>query len=246
MGNTYEAMQRAERDFLLLKKPTAVEADEKYGLSPAAKAAAAAPTNGWLELHNRLLSHYPQKPLRTLMVTGINHGVGVTSTVIKFARALTRGTGRNALLIDANLRTPDLHLQFDINPDQGMAELMKNNGLVKFKFKKVLDEKLYAFTCGKRGSVGQFEARRFEALMEAAREHFDYTILDSAPITGCSESQAICSRVDGVLLVIEAGKTRRQVAMRAKKELEDAGGRLLGVVLNRRKYYIPEWIYKRL
>jgi len=49
-----------------------------------------------------------------------------------------------------------------------------------------------------------------------------------------------------VVLVIESGKTRRQVALRAKKELEEAGGMLLGVILNKRKYYIPNWIYKRL
>ena len=44
----------------------------------------------------------------------------------------------------------------------------------------------------------------------------------------------------------EAGKTREQVAVWAKKELEEAGGKVLGVVLNKRKYYIPEWIYKWL
>ena len=47
-------------------------------------------------------------------------------------------------------------------------------------------------------------------------------------------------------LVLEAGKTRRQVAIRARKELEEAGGKLLGVVLNKRRYYIPDWIYRRL
>ena len=58
--------------------------------------------------------------------------------------------------------------------------------------------------------------------------------------------RVLCTKVDGVVLVIEAGKTREQVAVRAKKELEEAGGKVLGVVLNKRKYHIPEWIYKRL
>jgi Mrp family chromosome partitioning ATPase len=52
--------------------------------------------------------------------------------------------------------------------------------------------------------------------------------------------------VDGVILVITYDKTRRQVAVRAKKDLEDAGANILGVVINRRKYYIPDWIYRRL
>jgi protein-tyrosine kinase len=47
-------------------------------------------------------------------------------------------------------------------------------------------------------------------------------------------------------MVVESGKIRKQVALRAKKELEDAGAKILGVVFNRRKYHIPDWIYKRL
>jgi Mrp family chromosome partitioning ATPase len=46
--------------------------------------------------------------------------------------------------------------------------------------------------------------------------------------------------------VVGAGRTRRQVALKAKQALEEAGGRVLGIVINRRKYPIPEWIYKRL
>jgi Mrp family chromosome partitioning ATPase len=49
-----------------------------------------------------------------------------------------------------------------------------------------------------------------------------------------------------VILVITHDKTRRQVAIRAKKELETVGANILGVVINRRKHYIPEWIYRRL
>ena len=53
-------------------------------------------------------------------------------------------------------------------------------------------------------------------------------------------------KVDGVILVVESGRTRRPTAIKAKKELEQAGAKIIGVILNRRKYYIPEWIYKRL
>jgi Mrp family chromosome partitioning ATPase len=53
-------------------------------------------------------------------------------------------------------------------------------------------------------------------------------------------------KADGVMLIIESGKTRKQVALKAKQELENAGAKVLGVILNRRKQYIPGWIYKRL
>jgi Mrp family chromosome partitioning ATPase len=78
------------------------------------------------------------------------------------------------------------------------------------------------------------------------RTEFDYVFLDGPPLNGCSGSKAICGKVDGVVLVIESGRTRKQVAMRAKRDVVEAGGRILGVVLNKRRYHIPEWVYRKL
>ena len=71
---------------------------------------------------------------------------------------------------------------------------------------------------------------------------YDHVVLDAPPFLGIPECRVLCAKVNGVVLVIESGRTRRQVALSAKKQLEGAGGKLLGVVLNKRKYYIPEYI----
>ena len=63
---------------------------------------------------------------------------------------------------------------------------------------------------------------------------------------GKGKDDTLFAKVDGVVLVLESGKTRQQVSLEAKKQLEEAGGTILGVVLNKRKYYIPDWIYRRL
>ena len=250
MGNTYEALQRAEKEFpkLKMQTQTAVHSGEKYWLSPQAKSPAVLSSNGWHELQNKLLSRYPQKPVRTLLVTGTSHGVGVTSTVVKFAQSMAKAKNRKVLVVDANLKTPGLHHRYHFKPNGGVSDLLVNNGTNVFNFRRVGRKDLYVFTCGRKYEDGKcsFDSRRFDIFMNFARDKFDYTVLDSAPITSFSESQAICSKVDGVLLVLEAGKTRRQVAIRAKKELEEAGGKLLGVVLNKRRYHIPDWIYRRL
>jgi len=131
--------------------------------------------------------------------------------------------------------------------ERTVADLLAKNGNV-FNFKRINPGEPYVFTCGRihDSRKCRFDSKRFDAFLQFTREKFDYTILDSAPITGFSEPQAICSKMDGVLLVVEAGKTRREVAFRAKKELEQAGAKVLGVVLNKRRYYIPEWLYQRL
>ena len=78
------------------------------------------------------------------------------------------------------------------------------------------------------------------------REKFNYVIFDAPPVNGCFDSIMIGRKVDGVILVLGSGYTRRQEAIKAKQELEEAGANVLGVILNRQKHYIPEWIYKRL
>lgn len=103
-------------------------------------------------------------------------------------------------------------------------------------------------TCGKINSrpLNIFEAARFDDTLKQMRQKFDYVILDAPPVIGYAETKVMGKIVDGVILVIKSGKTRKQVAIRAKNELADAGAKVLGVMLNRRKHYIPEWIYKRL
>jgi capsular exopolysaccharide synthesis family protein len=252
MGRLHEAIDKAEASFsksLVLK--TAVRPKEKQSLVPQNPEPIKlnGDSNGFAGLKNKIMSQHPDRLIKTILFTGIRHGIGVTSTVIKFATSLAKTTGLKVLVIDANLKTPDLHRKFSIVNDRGMAELLTGDGNQAFQFKRVGQGQLYVFTCGKNCSeeISNFESDRFDKLLQAARDKFDYIILDSAPVTRFSETQTISKKVDGVILVIESGKTRRQVAQRAREELEKAAGdRLLGVVLNKRKFHIPEWIYKRL
>jgi Mrp family chromosome partitioning ATPase len=63
--------------------------------------------------------------------------------------------------------------------------------------------------------------------------------MDEAP-----ESIALCTSVDGIVLVLDAQHTRRRSALRAKQRIEEVGGKILGVALNRRKFFIPQWLYR--
>ena len=241
MGKTFDALERAEKEFLRRKYSTAVHADEKYLLSRWDKIDPPVPSNGWQALENKLRIGYPQSPVRTILVTGTSHGVGVSRIVVRIARMLSESNRRKVLVVDANMQKPGLHLLYNLNPRNGMSDLLAADGANAFKFKKTSDNTLYVFTCGLKFAEGQcsFNSRRFEVFLEFAREKFDYTILDSAPINGFAESLSICSRVDGTFLVVGAGRTRQQIALSAKKELEDAGGKLLGIIRNKHKPYLP-------
>jgi protein-tyrosine kinase len=248
MANTYEALKRAEKE---LQKPsgnTGLDTDERHLLAPPKKSRAQIASGRVVDLKTKLMTRYATEDIKTIMVTGIAHGGGASTTAISLATALAKDSRRKVLLVDANLRTPGLHDVFKIEFTDGVYDLLNKENGHSLKFRKVGPGELFVLPSGVNRAMGNgyFESPRFDKFMQSTRKSFDYVILDSAPIGSFPDSQAICARVDGVILVIESGKTRSQVALRAKKELEDAGGRVLGLILNRQKHYIPEWIYKRL
>jgi capsular exopolysaccharide synthesis family protein len=254
MGRTFEAIERAEKEYKKLVRQAGVGPQERYYLAPRGKQNGGG--NGHVKhdqlgsLKSKILTRYTAKAvkMKTILVTGTAHGGGTSTTAVNLATSLADDGRHSVLIVDANLRTPGLHRFFKTDSFKGMTELLDVRGAKSFGFKKIGDKELYLFPCGIRRSRndGYFESRRFNQFLANVRNSFDYVIFDSAPVTGFPETQTLCSKVNGVILVVTYDKTRRQVALRAKKELEDAGANILGVVINRRKYYIPDWIYRRL
>jgi len=203
---------------------------------------------GYEDILTRLHTQYPGQSIKTIMFTGATHGGGATTTAVNFAKTLVRYHQVKVLLIDANMRTPNLRELFDIKNDKGLTDLVLDHVVRPFKVINCDPSYLFVLATGGKyvGPVGLFESERFDEFLNNAREEFAYVILDSAPLPSFAEARVLCEKVDGVVLVVESGKIRRQVALRAKKELEDAGAKILGVVLNKRKYHIPDWLYKRL
>ena len=78
------------------------------------------------------------------------------------------------------------------------------------------------------------------------REHFSLILIDSSPVGFTADSLALCESVDGIVLVVEAEKTRAAVAQSVKNQILMREGNLLGMVFNKRKFHIPESIYKLL
>jgi capsular exopolysaccharide synthesis family protein len=248
MGRTYEAIQRAEKEYKRILKETGVGAEERLWLTPQSDSAAPPKTHGYDDIKTKLLTRYANESLKAILITGPNHGTGTTTIALTLAKDIVSNSRKKVLLVDANLRTPMLHKIFKIKPSVGISDLLSENGGTSFNFFKVGPGNLYVFPAGlsRNQKNGYFESQRFDQFLNHARKLFDYVIIDSAPVTRFQDSQSICSKVDGVIVVLSQGRTRRQVAIRIKKELEEAGARILGVVLNRRKYHIPDWIYRRL
>jgi len=251
MAKTLKALQRAEKEYqtkLLepakkddFEKPVVLRARGQFTTGPV--------LNEYKGLTVKLFKDLSYKSTKTILFTGTSAGSGSSTIAVKSAISLAEGSQTDVLLIDVKLRSPSLHEVFNIeNTFGGLSDLLTQKGEMNPLLKKVGSGSLYVLTCGRKysGSESLFQMSRFNDFIETVKEKFDYIIFDAPPVNGSTEAKALASKLDGVILVIESGKTRRHVALSAKKELEEAGGMLLGVILNKRKYYIPNWIYKRL
>ncbi len=245
MGKTYEALEWAEREYQagqeMSRKPVLAGPAE-----PPRRVSTHQATKRFDDLKTNLLTRYPDESIKTILFAGSTHGEGTSTTAVNFATTLAKNPTLKVLLIDVNLRTPSLHDVFKIDPLRGLCGLVTNGGEVPPV--SVWPGNLHVIPCGGHYSepVTLFESTWFYEFLKSMRDTFDFVILDGPPVHGFSECRVLCNKVDGVILVIESGKTHRQVALSAKKQVEEAGGKLLGVVLNKRKYYIPEFIYRWL
>lgn len=251
MAKTLKALQRAEKEYQKnLLEPAKKDDPEKPIVLRARRQFATGPTlNKYEGLTAKFFKNLSDKSIKTILFTGTSAGSGSSTTAVKSAISLAEGSQKEVLLIDVKLGSPSLHEVFNIEDTfGGLSDFLTQKGEMNPLLKKVGSGNLSVLTCGGKYSSSEslFHTSRFNNFIKAVKEKFDYIIFDAPPANRSAEAKLLASKVDGVILVIESGKTRSQVALRAKKELEEAGGMLLGVILNKRKYYIPNWIYERL
>jgi capsular exopolysaccharide synthesis family protein len=129
-----------------------------------------------------------------------------------------------------------------------VAQLFSGKDEILAVMKRTEAEGLFVVTAGSpvANPSSFFESARINALIEEMRKQADWILLTAPPVNAYNDAVTLAKKVDGVVLVVEAEQTRWEVAESAKERLEDAKAKILGVVLNNRKFHIPGWIYRRL
>jgi capsular exopolysaccharide synthesis family protein len=198
------------------------------------------------ELKINFLARYGGDAVKSILYVGISRGDGASTVAFKFAKSLAEDADARVLLINADLRAP--WSAFNMTDP---AQTSGRRGVVHWRPGAPLPtvQGNLDVLPGGRGYVDPavlFPSKRFSTFMAQMAQKFDYVVVDGPPLDEAPESIALSTQVDGVILVINAQRTRRKIALRAKQQIGEVGGKLLGVVLNRRKYYVPSWLYKRL
>ncbi|MBL7213047.1 MAG: CpsD/CapB family tyrosine-protein kinase [Desulfobacteraceae bacterium] len=252
MAKTFEALTRSENEHRAPSASSLAQTSERetiitsrHVLDLGSDAA-----RSYQDLRTDILTRYKDDSIKTILFTGTAHGDGASTTAFNFSVVLARESGLKVLLGDLNPGTEDQHITFESDSDrieEAVNDLPGPDGS-RINEKWIGPGNLHSLVY--RGNhpnvINLIESGVLEEFLKTTSKRFDYIILAAPPVLGSLEARAICAKVDGVVLVIASGKTRRQIARKCKETLEEAGGRVLGVVLNRRRHYIPQWIYRRL
>jgi Mrp family chromosome partitioning ATPase len=184
---------------------------------------------------------------KTLIFTGALGAEGVSTVVAQYAEMLSR-RGERVLLVDGNPRHPSLHRYFHVPDAPGLAELVAGHATRDSVVHPTGFANLSLVPLGRCADRSQAERITDELgpFLEGLQHAYEYVLVDTDYVGSPFLSQSAVAAGAGVVFVVRAGKTNRQVAGRACDTLRRMGGQILGVVLNRREFPIPDFIYRRL
>jgi protein-tyrosine kinase len=203
-----------------------------------------------LNLKNAIDSEMKAKESRVILFTSAVGREGKTTIVASLARILALGESVRILLVDCSVRNPELHRLFGVENARGIVDFLAGRAQLKEIIRTVDRGVLDLVTTGTSEGVDVtqplFNSDRLRVFMREAAEAYDYVLIDSSAILEAPETPIIGSLTDGVVMVIHAARTRREVIKRAMLMVSKLDGVFIGTVLNRKKYYIPEFIYRRV
>jgi capsular exopolysaccharide synthesis family protein len=185
-------------------------------------------------LRTSLLLAESLQDMKVILVTSAISGEGKTSIAVQLAVSLARSSGKRTLLVDADMRSPDIHRLLDLSLEPGLADVLSGECSLDAAVQSELNNQLHVLTAGRAKMnphrlVGNGTLR---PTFDAFREKYDYVIIDTAPILSVSEALVLARQADASLICAMRDSSRIDQVRRAYDKLFAASGHPVGVVLN--------------
>jgi capsular exopolysaccharide synthesis family protein len=176
-----------------------------------------------------------------VMVTSARRGEGKSTTTSYLALTIARHGPANVLLVDCDLRKPRVHEIYGIPQARGMTDLLRGILPLKAVVKDTPQPNLKVITSGRviSGPSKLFQPDVIRRTFAEITAEYPLVIVDSPPVLPVSDPLLLAPEMDGVLLVVLAGKTPRQVVRRARDLLSSVEANILGVVVNNATQALP-------
>jgi Mrp family chromosome partitioning ATPase len=246
MSRIYDALEYARREGI----------GQTARPSAPARPLPAGPGKSGVDMEQEMISLYqlieaslPLVEHPSVLFVGSRSNEGTSTVARELARVAALRLEKTVLLIDLDRSRPDLHVYSGLSPEAGGEGVSADpaeppeRSLCRFE-----DSSLYVMPLFQKTLVTPrtLDNVKDTVFWEPLKKRFDLIIVDSPPATTFPDGPGIVSHVDGVIIVVEAEKTRWQVALSVKQKVLKHGGNILGVVFNKRRYYIPSFIYRHL
>jgi capsular exopolysaccharide synthesis family protein len=172
--------------------------------------------------------------VRFLMVTSASPAEGKTLVSTNVAAALAQ-TGKRVLLVDADMRKPALHKNFELDNQRGLTSLLVEEDTAVVDVARQTEvENLSFISCGAipPNPAELIGCERMRAVLQEMIDGYEYVVIDTPPVINVTDAAILAHTAHGVILVVRGFRTERDLARRAVEVLSAAGAKMLGVVLN--------------
>ena len=179
--------------------------------------------------------------LKTIMLTSamLSEGKSTVCSFMAITAALKKGL--KTLLIDTDLRRPTIHKIFQLEAKAGLKEILVDGYNPRDAISTTSIDKLDILTTGGycENPSEVFDADAIGTLFEELKFYYDFIVIDAAPLLPVSDPMLLASKVDGIIMVVKAGATQKEVVRRAVEILNPRQNNLLGVTFNNMNHSLP-------
>ena len=201
-----------------------------------------------LGLAQSIAARLPNPDQNVIQFIGSREGEGTSTLIREFALTASLHSNKPVLLVEGDFARPCQAQAFSIETKPPIDYILKNGKALDGVISQVENSNLFLATLSSKNQRSLTDRSFFQStdMWKVAREQFSLILIDSSPISVSTDSLALCESVNGVVLIIEAEKTRADVVRNVKQQILMREGKLLGIVFTKRKFHIPKCIYQFL
>jgi non-specific protein-tyrosine kinase len=185
-------------------------------------------------LRTNLMFSSVEKPITTLLISSPAESDGKSTLIANLAVTFAQG-GHKTILVDSDLRKPSQHDIWGISSERGLTTMMlEDAALANPPLVSVGVDNLQVLPSGPLPQVPAdlLGSQRMNEIVGVLKARASFVLFDSPPVLAVTDAALLGSKLDGVLLVVRAGHTRREHTARAKQALERVHARIVGAVLS--------------
>lgn len=187
------------------------------------------------------------KNYKVFVMTSAIHSEGKTVTSINLAIAMAQDLNKKTiLLIDGDMRKGKIAKYLGLQQSPGLSEILKGEIEPDSAFVSPNIDNLTIIASGKtpRNPSELLGSHKMENLLESFKARFDYIFIDSPPVMNVTDACLLSAMADGAILVIQAGRTQRDLIHHSENRLSQARAKTLGYVMTNVEYHLPQYLYR--